>query len=306
LAAAPKQAPSATDDYASVDHVKFYEIPPFEKSADHEIRYARGQHFVLAYIELHGKYDFERPEQPDEYIVLLPEREVHATISALGQSQQIDGYSLTIVPPGKSTVSLEGNGRAIILVTAQEQSLLANAHNAESYGTPHPRVAPYRAWPESPAGPAIRSYSLDIPPKKGRLGRIFRSSNFMVNCFYPANGPRDPKRLSPHAHDDFEQCSLSLEGKYVRAARWPWGPDSTKWRPDVWVDCDGPTASIIAPGVIHTGQAVGEGLHQNIDIFCPPRLDFSQMPGWVLNEEDYPLLPAVEPSAAPADSGRPA
>ena len=98
------------------------------------------------------------------------------------------------------------------------------------------------------------------------------------------------------SHTDFEQASLALEGTYVHHMRWPWTPDMTTWKDDTAAEMASPSVLVIPPKVIHTSRNVG-GPGFLVDIFSPPRLDFSAKPGLVCNADEYPLPAGVDLSA---------
>lgn len=260
----------------------------FEASASEHLM--RGQNFVLHHAVVTAGTVLRRTAQPDEYVLLVPDAGHRVTISTDGQRAVVSRPSIVVVPPGDSEITTETPGRLIRLLTSVSAPDLADASaNASRYAAPKPHVGPYRAWPGSDRGHVIRVYDLDVPDEPGRFGRIWRCSTFMVNFLVPQEGPRDPHRLSPHTHDDFEQCSLALEGDFVHHLRWPWGADRTRWREDVHLAAASPSAVVIPPPVVHTTEAAGAGRHQLVDIFCPPRRDFAEVAGWVLNADDYPM-----------------
>lgn len=276
--------------FGEATYARFYEEPP-QKRGDHERSwYARGQNFVVCYSEVEPGAVFERSGQVDEYVLLLHDPEMSVTVEANGETVEVPGYTITMVPPGDSRITCHAGGRIVRLISTQSADVAGLAPNGDKYAGPHPQVPPFEPWPEPVGGFRIRSYSLDVPDEPGRFGKIFRCTTFMVNVF-PPQGPRDVTKLSPHHHDDFEQCSLALEGWYMHHLRWPWTANQHDWREDQHEKCLSPSVCVIPPRVVHTSAPTDPGDNVLVDIFSPPREDFSDMPGWVLNADDYPRKP---------------
>jgi len=135
---------------------------------------------------------------------------------------------------------------------------------------------------------ACRKYGVRYEPIRLTFAHIIRSTNLMVSMPERGAKRRDPHKLSPHHHDDFEQVSVSLSGTWVHHLRVPWTPDMTTWRDDEHVTLASPSALVIPAGLIHTSQDVGDDNGWIIDVFSSPRADLSLQPGWVLNGDDYP------------------
>jgi hypothetical protein len=253
--------------------------------------FVRSQNCVVDYSEAEAGDLLRRTEQPDEYMVLFPFPESAALITAGDEGAEVRGSAVAIVPPGTSDIEIESAGPLLRLFSIRATDLLERCRNADVYANrPDPNVAPFEPWPDPPEGNHIRVYRLgEIPNDPGRFGRLLRCSTIMVNYFYVDPEPRSPHQLSPHHHDDFEQISLQLEGDYVHHIRTPWTVDLDEWRDDEHQYCTSPAITIIPPPTVHTSQSVGHMRHQLVDIFSPPRIDFSERPGWVLNHDTYPM-----------------
>ncbi|MEU5907248.1 hypothetical protein ABZ780_23140 [Micromonospora sp. NPDC047467] len=249
---------------------------------------ARAANVVIAYTEARAGDVFVRTAQPDEYAVLMYSSSAPVTVSAAGSTASVSEEAFVVVPPGDSEIRVDGDGILIRLFSTRAEDLSASAINAAAYAEPDERVTPLQPWPDPVGGFALRVYRLaDTPIAEGRFGRIFRTTNLMVNFLAEEPKPRDVHKLSPHHHDDFEQVSLAVKGRFMHHIRYPWGPDSTRWRPDESREIATPSICVIPPPTVHTTQGIGP--HQQlIDIFSPPREDFS-VSGWVLNADDYPM-----------------
>lgn len=283
---------------ATTPDVEFAELgtgePDETTSGGSETWYVRGHNFVLAYTTLRAGDVLGRDEQVDEYVLIAPYDSCDVEVRAGEETEPVSGKAVVMVPPGASSVVGVRDCTVVRLFSSRSGDLLEKARNHESYREERPAVAPFVAWPDPPDGYRIRAYRLDelnVTRDEIRPGQILRCTTFMVNFLAPRIGPRDPESLSPHYHDDFEQCSLAVEGEYVHHLRTSWSRNRLEWREDQHLSCGSPSVAVIPPPMIHTSEASGPGTNQLIDIFCPPRLDFSQTPGRVLNEETYPLPP---------------
>ena len=289
LTAAPPPA-CAAGSCRSAQYFELAKLAPDDETAlGTRTWMVRSQSCCVAFSLAQPGDGLSRADQPDEYMVLLPPGS-DAVVTAGSEQQEVAGGSVVVLPAGASTVALTSPGVVVRVFSTRAADLTARCRNAAAYGEADPRVAEFQPWPEPPGEPRLRVYSLaDHPPDPSRFGRILRCTTVMVNYFEPEDEPRDPSRLSPHHHDDFEQLSLQLDGDYVHHMRTPWTVNLDDWRDDEHQRCSSPALTIIPPGLVHTSQSVDRARHQLIDIFCPPRLDFSERPGWVRNAGDYPM-----------------
>ncbi|MDV6247385.1 cupin domain-containing protein [Rhodococcus opacus] len=279
------QGPPATGIRAA-QYLEFRDSEPDEVTEKGSKTWVfRSQNLAVLWTDAVAGDEFPR-QQDDEYVALLYSGSAQIRVAASHDSAEVTEDALVVIPPGASSIEALTDGPVIRLITTQND-VAATAQNAAAYTERDPQVADWQPWPDPVDGFRLRVYPLaQTPIAEGRFGRIFRTTNIMVNFLAEESAPRPPAKLSPHHHDDFEQISLAVTGDYLHHIRYPWGPDSTEWKPDEHTPVGSPSVAIIPPPTVHTSQGVGPA-QQLIDIFSPPRQDFSDA-GWVLNAKDYP------------------
>lgn len=268
--------------------------PQLHESQGAQSWITRSANVVVVVSKLGAGTTLTREDNPDEYMLLLPPG-VRARVSCPGQDVDAGAESLTLLPPGKTTIEVLDDGIITRVFSARARDLAALASNGHVYLKGAPPVAPLNDWPMPVGGYKIRNYILAGYSDPKIFGRLFRCRNLMINVFERKTERRDPRKLSPHAHADFEQISLALEGRFVHHLRTPWSADSLAWREDQHVEVGSPSTTVIPPNLIHTTQDIGDGVAWLVDIFGPPRMDFSAQPGVVRNAGEYPM--PVDPQA---------
>lgn len=249
--AAMYNTPNAGDtppltEFAPAEYARFYETPPTDATDKMRCWYARGQNFIVVSIEADKGAEFIRPNQPDEFAVILPDTTTKISITwDNGEPIAISGYSLVFVPAGASTIRVTESGRLVLIFTTQSDDLCAKCSNNDSYKEPRNNIPPFQAWPAPRDGFKVRRYSLDVPEEPGRFGRIWRCSTLMISYTPVQNGPRDITKLSPHHHDTFEQGSYVLDGAFMHNIRWPWTADKNMWRTDQHERLEAPSLTVI-------------------------------------------------------------
>lgn len=248
----------------------------------------RSANVVVVVSKVHAGTVLHRENNPDEYMLLLPEG-VRASVRFNEQIVEADAHTLTILPPGSTSVEVLDDGTITRVFSVRAQDLAALASNSSVYANGAPSVDPIEDWPMPVGGYKIRNYKLSDYNDPKIFGRLFRSRNLMINVFEPKDERRDPTKLTPHSHPNFEQISLALEGTFVHHLRTQWGPNSHVWKEDQHVEVHSPSTLVIPINLIHTTQSTGQGVNWLVDVFGPPRMDFSSQPGVVRNADEYPM-----------------
>ena len=282
--------PSSNHGVAAPDLLDFSLLPPdVVTAAGSEQWIVRGQNFVLIYTQPVAGDTIWDATLKTEQVALLVDPNARVRASDDCERYEASDLTLIVVPPGRSEIVSTGTGPIVQLIETSETEWAQRASNAAHYAEPHPHVRRLEPWPEPVDGYRWRVYRMaDVPVDPARFGRLFRTRSFMVNFFDPQQGPRDIHKMSPHFHEDFEQCSLVVQGDYIHHIQTPWGADLDDWRAPDHARVGSPSVTIIPPPTVHTSQSIGRGTNYLIDIFSGPREDFSAQAGWVLNADEYP------------------
>ena len=245
----------------------------------------RGRNFAIIYSEAEAGAKIAN-DFVDEHVVYIVEGRLK--IAAGADTAVLNGETLAIVPPGASEIELPDGGRLVQVVTDAE-AVVGLAPNTGVYGDGAPEVTPTKDWPMPVGGYRLRTYAMAEIYASGGMVNAFRTRKLMVVPYDRFLEPRDETALTPHSHQDFEQASVALAGEWVHHLRVPWTPNRHDWRPDAHVELGSPSTTIIPAGVVHTSQGIAGAEMRLVDVFGPPRVDFSLRPGVVRNGDDYPM-----------------
>jgi hypothetical protein len=263
---------------------RYYEEPPQLQGAGVRSWITRGANFAIVVSQGEHGAMLGGTATDEQFIYALTGG---VFIEAGAASETLGAEDLAIAPPGDWRIRFERPGLVVQQITAGE-ALAKLAPNAAHYADGAPEVAPIEPWPEPVGGYRLRRYSTLEAYARGGMVHAFRTRKLMMVPYARFLEPRDETALTPHSHTDFEQGSVALEGGWLHHLRVPWTANRRHWRPDLHLEVGSPSTTIIPAGVIHTSQGIsGEGMRL-VDVFAPPRVDFSER-GWVDNAADYPM-----------------
>jgi len=279
---------------ASPDRVRergfadFSSTPP-EAIGAHRHWLMRAQNFWVEWLEFgHGdgapSFDSAR-----ETLLLAPGAALHVSpADPAVPAMDVPAHSIAILPAGRYAVA--GEARATCVLIASQRNDLAGRRvlNSPAYETPDGRVAPvgdpYRRR-KSPGRIEVLDIDAIMASRDKPRLKMLQTETLSINIV-EYRGPRDRAALSPHAHANFEQGSLALEGDFLHHLRTPWAADAGQWRSDEHLAAPSPSLLVVPVEMIHTTEGVGDGHHFLLDVFSPPRGDFIDK-GWVFNAADY-------------------
>lgn len=264
---------------------QFWEDEPDRVVGSASQWFHRTQNAVIGYLEGPAGAKLSRVADTDEYFVLALSSRVRVTAGT--ESAEGGPGSVFIVPPGDSEVELLEEGSVWTGFTTAAADLLQLCQNETEYEPPVEHIAPVTPMGEPVGGYALRHYDLTAAPDGPRC---FVHRTAMVKFRWPfRQEPRDPEKMSPHDHEDFEQASLFIRGTAVHHMRRHWGRNSREWLPDEHQVVVAPAVAISKPPDIHTTRAVTRGEPVGwVDFYSPVRWDILQTGGMITNDGIYP------------------